>query len=404
MACPPISTGQQFLSGTLDHIDCQAQALGSLGFQSLAAPGGSAQLVLTALLTIFVALYGLRLLAGNQLRGGDAIVAVLKVGIVLALALSWPAYRTVVYDVVLQGPAEIAAGLGAGGQLPGTGGGLADRLQAADDQIVALTALGTGRGQAPAVQQGGAAAPGDPFAGIALQDQSTFGWARVAFLAGTLAPLAALRLAAGLLLALAPLFAGLLLFEATRGLFAGWLRGLVLTALGSLGVTVVLSAELALVEPWLADALQLRYAMAPTPAAPTELLALTSAFALAALGMLAILARVAFHGGWPAPFFQAAHQAEGRGEVPVSRVEPAQLLAMRAGTSRAHAVAEAISRQDREATGTWDQRVPLLMPVRQDAAPGTSRETGAPAVPLGSAYRRTARRTSAAGRRRDSGQ
>lgn len=404
MACPPISTGQQFLSGTLDHIDCQAQALGSLGFQSLSAQGGSAQLVLTALLTIFVALYGLRLLVGQPLRGGDAIVAMLKVGIVLTLALSWPAYRTVVYDVVLHGPAELAAGLGAGDQLPGVAGGLTGRLQAVDDEIVAFTALGTGRGQATVNQESAPSLTSDDFAGIALQDQSTFGWARIAFLAGTLAPLAALRLAAGLLLALAPIFAGLLLFEATRGLFAGWLRGLTLTALGSLGVTVVLSAELALIEPWLRGALQMRYATAPTPSAPTELLALTSAFALAALGMLAILARVAFHGGWAVPFFQAASHGDGRGEVSMPRAEPARLLAMRESGGRAHAVAEAIARQDRQSTGTWDQRVPLLASVPQGAATEISQERSAPAVPLGSAYRRTTRRASAAGQRRDSRQ
>ena len=32
MACPSVTTGDQFLAQTLDHLDCQAQTLGSFGF------------------------------------------------------------------------------------------------------------------------------------------------------------------------------------------------------------------------------------------------------------------------------------------------------------------------------------------------------------------------------------
>src|SRR5690606_29098525 len=124
---------------------------------------------------------------------------------------------------------------------------------------------------------------------VALTDETALGWARTAFLASTIGALAALRISGGLLLALAPLFAGLLLFDLTRGIFAGWLRGLALVALGSLAITVLLSVEAALVEPWLVDALNRRTLGYSTPAAPTELLALTTAFGLATAGMLALL-------------------------------------------------------------------------------------------------------------------
>jgi type IV secretion system protein VirB6 len=118
----------------------------------------------------------------------------------------------VLYDTVLHGPAELAAALRAGDNLPGTSGGLTARLQAVDDAIVALTAQGTGREVYAPVQEGGTT-----FKAIALEDQPALGWARVAYLVGTLGPLVALRLAAGLLLALTPVVAGLLLLGAREG-------------------------------------------------------------------------------------------------------------------------------------------------------------------------------------------
>lgn len=398
MACPPISTGHMFLAGTLDHLDCQAQALGSLGFQSLAAPDAAAHLVLSALLTLFIALWGLRLLTGRHVDGGDIITAFLKIGIVLTLALSWPAYRTVIYDLVLHGPAEVAQGLGAGEQLPGSDGGLTQRLQAVDDGIVQLTVLGSGRGKSLVTDASDSTGAG--FRGIALQDEATLGWARIAFLGGTLAPLAALRLAAGLLLGLAPLFAGLLFFEATRGIFVGWLRGLALTALGSLGITIVLSAELALIEPWMTQALMLRQANYGTPAAPTELLALTGAFAVASLLMLAFLARIAFHGSFSLAQWTGAPSPRTRDDAQ-PRSTPTRLISSHDSLNRAHVVAEAIARQERHLSGSPDRRITL--PPATASAPGAAAQAGnaVPMVPLGSGYRRTAQRSSSSARQRD---
>src|SRR5687767_5935772 len=101
MSCPAVLTGGEFLVQALAHLDCQAQTLGSFGFQSLAQVGSPAGLVLTALLTLFVAIYGIRLLFGPGNGGSDEardlVNAVLKIGIVLTLAVSWPAWRTLAY-------------------------------------------------------------------------------------------------------------------------------------------------------------------------------------------------------------------------------------------------------------------------------------------------------------------
>ena len=84
--------------------------------------------VLTGLLTLFVALLGYRMLFGQTPAVRDGVLALVKIGIVLALATSWTAYRTLIYDVALRGPAELAADIGRPAALPGAGGGLVDRL------------------------------------------------------------------------------------------------------------------------------------------------------------------------------------------------------------------------------------------------------------------------------------
>ena len=78
MACPSVPTGGLFLERALAHLDCQAQSVGSFGFQSLATPGSPAALALTGLLTLFVAIYGIRLLFGPGDEPRSAVNAALK--------------------------------------------------------------------------------------------------------------------------------------------------------------------------------------------------------------------------------------------------------------------------------------------------------------------------------------
>lgn len=210
MECPAILTGEQFLTRVLANIDCQAAFLGSYGWQALGQPGSLAATVMTGLLTLFIAIFGIRLLFGPTPGARDVVGDVLKIGIVLTLAFSWPAFRTLIHDVVLEGPGELAASAGAPIMPEGTG--LVERLQDADNAMLRLTEQGTGR------QTGAYVNPDDPggtFMGQALEDEKSFGQARLIYLAGLLGSYGLLRLVAGLLLALAPLAAGMLLFELT---------------------------------------------------------------------------------------------------------------------------------------------------------------------------------------------
>ncbi|MCP5396178.1 MAG: type IV secretion system protein [Sphingomonadaceae bacterium] len=295
MSCPVIVTGDRFLGRVLEHIDCQAQTLGSFGYQALAQADSPASILITSLLTIFIALFGIRLLLGYAVDGRDIVTSVLKIGIVLTLAFSWPAFKTVIYDVTLKGPGEVAAAIAPAG-ISASSQDLAGRLEAADSAILQLTRLGSGRNIGATVDDTSQAARA---AGDTQEDSDNFSSARLAYLAGIIGSLGLLRVLGGLLLAIAPLAAGLLLFDVTRALFAGWLKGLVLTMIGSIGAALVLAVELAVLEPWLADALRVRGLGYAAPSAPAELFALTLAFAAIQLGMLWVLAKIAFYRGWP---------------------------------------------------------------------------------------------------------
>ncbi len=398
MVCPAVTTGSRFLVEVLAHLDCQAQVIGSYGFQSLAQPGSPAALALTGLLTLFIALFAVRLLFAGNVGPRDAVNAALKIGIVLTLAASWPAFRTLAYDTVLKGPGEIASVL-APSTLPSPGAGFAERLQNVDNGIAALTLAGSGRQTGALVESEGTAGQ---FRSIAMTDETGYGWARTIYLSSTIGSLAILRIAGGLLLALTPLFAGLLLFDLSRGWFAGWLRGLALVALGSLGITVLLLVELAVLEPWLSDALDRRGLGYATPTAPTELLALALAFAIGATGLLALLTRVAFANAWPSmPWLAQPNAAptstRSSDTRPTSHVVPIPVH------SRALAVSESVATvMRREGLGYEGapRRIGYWAPATADALPGGR---AGPSEPLGSGYRRSMTRSSASRTRRDGG-
>ncbi len=399
MACEAVFTGQRFVAQMLAHIDCQAQSIGAYGYSALANPTSPVSIALTGLLTIFVAIFGLRLLSGEPMGGRDVLGDVLRLGIVLTLATSWPAWRTLGYDLVIHGPGEVAMTVVSGADLPGGQSSFVSRLQSADDGIVLLTVYGTGRNTGGTNRSD---TIGDSFRGIALADQEGLANGRIAFLAGVLGPLGIVRLGAGLLLALAPLMAGLLLFAGTRDLFFGWLRGLGALAVGALVVAAVLGVELTILEPWLRDALAQRDAQILTPSAPTELFVMALAFALVSFGLLAMIARIFFFGGFGLPRLLARLQPATARNLP-GQVLSSAYGADRQPPSRAFVVADAMAHTLRR-----EERNPESSRMVQQAvrARGATRSDDTTAQQsLGSSYRaseaRRYRRASAASERRD---
>lgn len=397
--CAPLQSGPGFVRGVLDFIDCQAQSIGAEGYQALSMPGSTFALLLTGLLTIFVALFGYRTLFGHGPGVRDAVLALVKIGIVLALATNWPAYRTLAYDVVLRGPAELAADIGLPAGLPGAGGGLVDRLVFIDNSFVALATVGIGA--APRELPTAIPQPTPPFPGF---DSFAIGGSRVAFLVATIGALAAVRLIAGLLLALGPFFIAFLLFDGTRGLFNGWVRGLAATMLGAVGTAIVLGVELALMEPWLADLLARRAIGETIPAAPAELLVLTLAFALGLLAMLVAAARVAFGFRLPEAWREVPVRAVSALRGGLAETAP---LAARATTGNAPAADRPRAANVVAAIAASQRRESAVTAAIAGAGPGVARPASMRDMPvpatvaLGQSYRRrtTTRVSSSAGAR-----
>ncbi|MDH7973008.1 type IV secretion system protein [Sphingomonas sp. AR_OL41] len=420
-ACPSLAPDSAFVSGVLGYVDCEAQALGLGGWQGMTGAGSANALILTGMLTIFIALIGYRMLLGETPTLREGVVAIVKIGIVLALATSWGAFRTLVYDVAMHGPAELAAQVGGPSGLPGAGGGLIARLQNVDSLLIELNTLGTGKPldadvvagptqalspqqqqqQIQQLQQRAQRPKWDP-----ANDAKLLSQARTYYLTGIIAAFASVRIVTGLLLGLGPLFVLFLLFDGTRGLFEGWVRGLIGAALGALSTAIVLGIELALLEPWLAVILAERRVDNPTPEVPVELLVVTLAFGLTLIATLVA-------SGWVARGFR----------MPVAwRVLPARIaevvtpqvprLAVPAAVqnvagadqrSRAIAVSDAVAASQRREAGS--PAASLAQTGRQVSAQALSRDVMVAApIPLGQSFRRRTRgRISSGAARRDGG-
>ena len=400
MSCPALASGDRFLASLLTSLDCHALSIGAYGYGALADPGSPAAGLLLALLTLFIALFGLRLMFGEAVSGRDVAADFLRLGIVLTLATSWPAWRTLAYQTVLAAPQEVAGNIGSAAGLPGSHGDLNERLSNADKGLVALTAFGTGRLTGGVI---GSTDLGDSASGIALADQTGFGWGRILFLVGVIGPLALVRLTAGLLLALAPIMAGLLLFAGTRDLFLGWLRGLGACALGAMALGLVYAAELALLEGWLREVLVQREANILVPAAPTELLVLALAFAAVAWSTLGFAARVMFFSAPLWPRSQATAQVPSPARSGASLATAPAFLSSGSDPVRAVQLAESVSltmrREERLADSARHARGNSL------ALEGSSSRSPAGFAgdrdALGQSYRRGYRRQSATAARRD---
>ena len=399
-ACSAPAGPTGFIGSVSAFMDCQADMFGTGAFNALAAPGSTLSLAVMGLLTLFIALIGYNLLVGRGLDVRSGTVAIVKVGAVLALATSWPAYRTLVYDVVTEAPGQIMAEIARPSALPGSDGSLVARLDLADTALQQLTILGPGT---PLPNQY-ASLPPPPMAGF---DAFALGGARILFLLSALVGLVSVRLVAALMLALGPYFIAFLLFENTRSLFEGWIRVIASATIAAIGVAIGLGFELALLEPWLAGVLARRLAGEALPTAPTELLVITMLFAVVILALIAASVRLASAfrlASWVAGALVSHRRVEAtpiKNTAALARTnEPVE------ARSRATATANVVASQQRRDLGgreTASDHRALIQP--RQAPEGTG--AGAPTfnnIPTGRAFpRRTKARASASVGRRDRG-
>ena len=390
-ACPAFDPSGPYVTGLTGFVDCQVQALGENGYLALGT-GSSFGLALTGMLTIYVALLGYRMLLGDAptLRGG--VVAMVKIGFVIALAQQWPAYQALVYRVVVDGPGELGTTiLSSSGLADARGPDAAQRVQAA---YVALSPSDAPANTLPNTNAAatGPAVPVPSGLGTPPLANATTERAGQILVLSSLGGLLSVRIVAALLLALGPLFATLLLFGATRGLFEGWVRGLVGAALASVGVATTIMFELAVLEPQVAMLTFARQANLPVPLLPGEILVTTLVFT--AVLLVVMFAAVRVTSGFRIPrahrpalleLRQMIDERTGASAPSTSNIVTGTALNERSRVIAIADAAEAAARRDMRL-----EREVVTTTARgegTDIVPPNERSSGAP-VPLGQTSRR----------------
>ena len=223
------------IAASLTAVDCVATEFAGAAFSRLFAPGGALGPVLTIVLTLFVAIFAIMLLTGRSSVGVRSLTPrAMTLGLVLTFATSWVAYQSVVWNLALGAPDYLATIL--------TGSdGSATAVFASKIDVVFQAVQEATRGK---------------------QDIDTFSPAgmmwmgAMLFLLGTVGVLVTARIALAVLVALGPIFVVMALFNGTRGLFAGWVKGMVMLAAAPLIAVLGGSIMLELAVPILSSLLQ----------------------------------------------------------------------------------------------------------------------------------------------------
>lgn len=318
--CPTFNVDGRMVD-LLRSVDCQTQVAVADGYGRLFGTSGTFGAVLTAALTIYVALFALRLMTGRaSLSLGALTPRMLTIGLVLTFATSWPAYQTVVFDLLTKGPEQIA-----GVMIGGKSGASASFVQHLDGLFGRLTeaAEQTGAGSPKASR----AAPFSP--------ANMLGYSAMILLIGTVGVLVVAKIVLAMLLAVGPLFILLALHSATRGLFEGWLRTSGLFALAPLLTLLVGSAGVAMLQPMIAA---LDGGVSPRLA----MMLFTGSLIYAALLLVAFRTAVGLTASWKLP----RPGALSRTEVSAQASAQSHAAAPSDAAARVGSVVAAVSRDD----------------------------------------------------------
>lgn len=202
------------VSAALTAVDCIASNVSEQAFNRLFGDDGQLALALTIVLGLYVGFFGISLMLGRSNISVRALVPkMMTLGLVLTFATSFVAFSSVFYNIFIGGPDQIA------GILTGTRGESATMVFAQKLDVVFV-----------AIQQ----ASGDTSNISAFSPPGMMWLGAMLLLLGTVGLLVTARIALALLLAVGPIFVVLALFNGTRGLFTGWLKGLTMMALAPL--------------------------------------------------------------------------------------------------------------------------------------------------------------------------
>lgn len=221
-ACEQLSANAAAgVAPALRAVDCLASETTAAAFGRLFGGDGALVPALTILLTLYIAFFAISLLTGRSRIGISALTPrMMTLGLVLTFATSWVAYQSVVWNLAIGAPDQIASVLtGAKGSATQI---FADRIDMIFAAIAEVAQPGATNGESSGQ---GSFTPGNlMWLGALL------------LLLGTVGVLVTARIALAVLLTVGPVFVVFALFPGTRGLTAGWLRGVVLTAITPLFV------------------------------------------------------------------------------------------------------------------------------------------------------------------------
>jgi type IV secretion system protein VirB6 len=198
------------IAASLTAVDCIASQVSEQAFGRLFGNNGELTVVLTILLTLYVAFFGFSLMLGRSnisVRG--LVPKMITVGLVVGFATSFVAFSTIFYNLFILGP-DYLAGVLTGSRDSATYT-FAQKLD-----VVFLAVQDASRGISDIDMF---TPPGMMWMGAML------------LLLGTVGLLVTARIGLALLLAVGPIFVVLALFNGTRGLFTGWFKGVVMLAI-----------------------------------------------------------------------------------------------------------------------------------------------------------------------------
>ncbi len=353
------------VSAALTAVDCIAGSVSEQAFNRLFGTEGQLAFALTLLLGLYVAFFGISLMLGrSNLSVRVLIPKMMTLGLVLTFATSFVAFSTIFYNIFIGGPDQIA------GILTGTSGESATAVFAQKLDVVFQ-----------AVQQ----ATGDTKDIDAFSPPGIMWMGAMLLLLGTVGLLVTARIALALLLALGPIFVVLALFEGTRGLFTGWLKGLTMMALAPLFAVLGGSIMLELAVPVLA-------ALVAVPGQIDQQAAMAFflvGFVHAALMLMALVVSAMMVSRWQV-FGLVPDKARGRpGDAPRSVATPAPFATMPRTAAIAPAAAAMAPRRAEVAP------VQAVVAANDTGPVGTIRETrvyatgGGQVTPLAPAAART---------------
>ncbi|MDB5481995.1 MAG: hypothetical protein JWO83_3048 [Caulobacteraceae bacterium] len=379
--CPGPEDVTGVAHGVLASVGCNSQRLSLDAYAALTAPGSFLPTALTTCLTIYVALLGYGLLTGSpRLKLAHVSQTGLKIGAVVALTLNWSVFQTLVFNVAAEAPFEV-------GQIFTQAAAAGGSDQAGDDPLTRLEAfhqelVDSARSLIQPAAAPGAPAPSANAVGAGPQPPAAEAllWMATTLIVCSVGLIALAMVAQAILVALGPAFMLFFLFDATRGLFVGWIRALAAAIIAPITSWGGLMICLATLEPWASRLARERAAHAIKVDTVSTLVTLVTTFAAAQL-VLAIGAVVI-----TSAFNLRRAPAERDSDTVRSATNQQQTLEARFSQSRAELLAQSLHSERSQSLTQEGRRLEVFGGVGATAAPGA---LAAPAITrLSDSYRR----------------